>query len=101
MYAQANPAFSERRLDLRQISWLGVLGRLKPGTTLPQALADLTTISRRLEDAYPDVDKGWGVALSGELGPQPQTRAQARARTGVLSAIAGLVLLLAGLGIDS
>jgi len=99
MYAQANPGFSERRLDLRQISWLGVLGRLKPGTTLPQALADLTTISRRLEDAYPDVDKGWGVALSGGLGLQPQTRAEARARTGVLFAIAGLVLLIASVNV--
>ena len=41
-----------------------VLGRLKPGVTLEQAQAEMNTISRRLEEAYPEDDKGWGAVIN-------------------------------------
>src|SRR5262249_47636263 len=43
--------------------YLEVLGRLKPGVTISQARAEMETISRRLEAAYPDSNKGWGVRV--------------------------------------
>jgi putative ABC transport system permease protein len=39
----------------------GVIARLKPGVTLQQAKAELTTISERLAQEYPKDDKGWGA----------------------------------------
>ncbi len=39
------------------------IGRLKPGVTLPQAQAEMNTISHRLELAYPADDKGWGASV--------------------------------------
>ena len=39
------------------------IGRLKPGVTLAQAQAEMNTISQRLEEAYPEDDKGWGASV--------------------------------------
>ena len=38
---------------------LGAIARLRPGVTLEQARAEMTTIVARLEQAYPDANKGW------------------------------------------
>lgn len=38
-----------------------VIARLKPGVTLQQAKAELSTISDRLAQQYPKDDKGWGA----------------------------------------
>lgn len=39
------------------------LGRLKPGVTMEQARADMTTIESRLEKEYPDGNTGIGIKL--------------------------------------
>ena len=39
----------------------GVVARLKPGVSLEQAKAELSTISDRLAQQYPKDDKGWGA----------------------------------------
>jgi predicted permease len=39
------------------------IARLKPGVTLEQAQAEMNTISQRLEQSYPDDDKGWGASV--------------------------------------
>jgi putative ABC transport system permease protein len=39
------------------------VGRLKSGVTLQQAQAEMNTISQRLEQAYPEDDKGWGATV--------------------------------------
>jgi putative ABC transport system permease protein len=40
-----------------------VVARLKPGIDLKQAQAEMNTISGRLEQLYPEDDKGWGAVV--------------------------------------
>jgi predicted permease len=40
-----------------------VIGRLKPDVNVQHAKADLSTISARLEQQYPEDDKGWGATV--------------------------------------
>jgi predicted permease len=39
------------------------IARLRSGATLSQAQAEMNTISQRLEQAYPEDDKGWGAIV--------------------------------------
>ena len=41
-----------------------VLGRLKPGVTIAEAQAELTTIAARLERVYPDTNEARGIEIS-------------------------------------
>jgi putative ABC transport system permease protein len=49
--------------DLRknQGRWMWSVTRLKPGVSFTQAQAEMNGIARRLEIAYPEFDKSWGV----------------------------------------
>src|SRR5215813_4816307 len=49
--------------DLRkkQGRWLFSVARLKPGVSFKQAQAEMTGIGQRLELAYPQFDKNWGI----------------------------------------
>ncbi|MGA9981559.1 MAG: ABC transporter permease [Candidatus Sulfotelmatobacter sp.] len=40
-----------------------VIARLRPGVGLKQAQAEMNTISDRLQQLYPDDDKGWGAVV--------------------------------------
>jgi putative ABC transport system permease protein len=41
--------------------WMWAMARLKPGVSLSQARAEMAGIAQRLEIAYPEFDKGWGI----------------------------------------
>ena len=45
---------SPRLHDQRGARWLGAVGRIKAGMTFEQTAADVATIGRQLEQAYPD-----------------------------------------------
>jgi len=47
----------------RDFRWLGVSAKLKPGMTLALARAEMDVIGRRIANANPDSNKGWGVAV--------------------------------------
>ena len=53
-----NPAENLRKTQGR---WMWAAARLKPGVSLSQARAEMSGIAQRLEIAYPEFDKGWGV----------------------------------------
>jgi len=52
---QTANAHKERSLQL--------IGRLKPGATLEQARAEMTALGRHAEETFPEVEKGWGIAV--------------------------------------
>jgi len=54
-----DPSFRERRIVVSA----RVIGRLKPGVTLPQATADMDVIARNLAAAFPEADKDLGIDL--------------------------------------
>jgi predicted permease len=49
--------------DNRRALLLSMVGRLKPGVTIAEAEAQLKTVARHLEQAYPDVNKERTVAM--------------------------------------
>jgi putative ABC transport system permease protein len=69
-----------------------VIGRLRPGTDLTQAQAEMSTISRRLEQTYPEDDKGWGAVV---VPMRDQLVGDARPALLVLLGAVGFVLLIA------
>jgi predicted permease len=42
---------------------LYMFARMKPGVKVEQARADMVTLGRRTEEAFPDSEKGWGVMV--------------------------------------
>jgi putative ABC transport system permease protein len=42
---------------------LSAVGVLKPGVTIDQARAEMNALGARLEQQYPDFNKGWGITL--------------------------------------
>ena len=77
----------------RNFHWFSTYARLKPGVTLEQARAEMDRIGQRIAHAYPDIKKGWSVAVDSFaaviVGPQ------LRSSLYVLLAAVGMVLLIA------
>jgi putative ABC transport system permease protein len=73
------------------------LARLKPGVTLSQAQAAITTIAQRLEKDFPDDNKDRSISLLpfAQSTLFPGLRGAAMAGTGMLMVVVGLVLLIA------
>ncbi len=71
---------------------LGAIARLRPGVTLDQARAEIATIAARLEQEYPDANKGW----KGRVEPMINVVVGDAARPlWILFGAVGLVLLIA------
>lgn len=49
---------------VRNVHYLAAVGRLTPGTSLDQARAGMAAIASRLEQAYPDSNKGWTTTVT-------------------------------------
>lgn len=47
----------------RNFHWFGAVARLKPGVTLEKARAEMDTIGKRIAQDYPEIKKGWSVAV--------------------------------------
>ncbi|HKV38661.1 MAG TPA: ABC transporter permease [Blastocatellia bacterium] len=83
--------FKDRRYA-RPVSSMGVIGRLKPESSLNQAQADLDSVAAALEKAYPDDNAGWKLKVV-SLGEQAVKHYKAILL--VLGGVVTLVLLLA------
>ena len=101
MHAQALPGPLEALFNARRMRMISTFGRLKPDIAPAQAEAALKTIASRLEQQYPDANKGRTVEVSSlteaALGFLP--RDQMVVATVALSAIVGLVLLIASVNL--
>ena len=56
-------AWTDRQKAVRGEHHYLVIARLKPGVDVQQAQAEMNTISSRLEQQYPEDDKGWGAIV--------------------------------------
>ncbi len=96
-YRQVLNGFALQNFEARRALLCRVIGRLRPGTSLDQARANLATIAKQLELAYPTDNKGRSVRLvtlpDDRLGPQGGNNVVVA--TTMLMAIVGLVLLIA------
>jgi putative ABC transport system permease protein len=69
-----------------------IIGRLKPGASIAQAQAELATLNRQEEQAFPDTHKNWGILVTPMRGP---SALKMRVALLVLLGAVGLVLLVA------
>ncbi|PYU97828.1 MAG: ABC transporter permease, partial [Acidobacteria bacterium] len=82
----------------RKLRSFYAFGRLKPEATEPQAQAEMAAISNRLEQSYPEADKGWDAALISLQEFQIQYM-HVRPALMLLMGAVGLVLMIAGANI--
>jgi len=75
-----------------------VFGRLRPEATEPQAQAEMAAISGRLEQSYPEANKGWDATLISLQEFQIQ-HMHIRPALMLLMGAVGLVLMIAGANI--
>jgi putative ABC transport system permease protein len=78
--------------QLRAVHFLTLVGRLKPGVTLPQANAELATIGARIAAAHPETNAGTGITV---LPVQQAVTGDVRPALLVLLGAVAFVLLIA------
>jgi predicted permease len=88
----ARPHFS---LTDRGSRWLMVMGRLKPGATLPQARANIAAIASHLQQEYPRTNEQLGVAVYSVTQSPFSLKADLRPALAILMAAVAVVLLIA------
>ena len=100
MYPQLNPGGLS--LNNRGSWWLGVMARLKPGVSAPQATADVNVALQQylVEDnsAEGRSQRTWGLRIElkpGAWGRSLRSQPEARKGLGILMGLVGLVLLIA------
>jgi predicted permease len=83
-------------LSERGSSWLELIGRLAPGATRAQAVADLDAVARRIDATFPrGDDRTRRVNVLAAKPLFPQARGAVTAFTALLMGVVGLVLLAA------
>ncbi len=85
----------ENNLDRRDVRWLTLKGRLKPGVTVAQAQADLTAIVSQLQKTYPQSNRNQRITVETELQLRVQQSPPNTAMVGMLILLALCVLLVA------
>lgn len=61
--ANANRMLTPQGELVRNVHWLGAIGRMRSGVSLSEVQADLSTVARQLEQSYPEINKGWGATV--------------------------------------
>ena len=74
-----DPTFRDRRIGMGMTA----IGRLRPGVRIEQARADMDRVAENLATAYPEADKGSGIAL-------------VPLKTDVVGDVRGILLVLLG-----
>jgi predicted permease len=98
MAATAEPVLASLRpLERRGVSWLFIIGRLKPGATVAQAQAELDAIARRRAASLPSTENRPFAFVSPAAATAlvPDQVARSSRAAWLLLGVAGLVLLIA------
>ena len=87
----------ENLLERRNRRGLSMKGRLKPGVSVEQALANLQVISKRLAEAYPETNERLSINLlpTSEVSIHPLVDGPLAAVAALLMVVVGMVLLVA------
>ena len=85
-------SFDDGERQSRGAHYLQVIGRLKPGVSVEQAGVELGAIAARLEQQYPNPQKGWGAIVRSL---HEVAVGNVRAMLLILLGAVGLVLLVA------
>jgi putative ABC transport system permease protein len=85
-------AWDDKERQTRSIHDYGVIARLKPNVSVAQAQAEMSAISSRLEQQYPEDNKGWGAVV---IPLQEDLVGDIRPALLVLFSAVGFVLLIA------
>jgi len=85
-------AFTLKEMNDREDDHLAVIARLKPGVSVEQASAEMSTIARRLTELYPQTNADKGARL---VPLQQQAVGKARTALLMLLGAVGCVLLIA------
>jgi len=85
-------AWDDKERQTRSIHDYIVIARLKQNVSLQQAQAEMSTISSRLEQQYPEEDSGWGAVV---IPLREDLVGEVRAALLVLFCAVGFVLLIA------
>ncbi len=85
----------DNNLEKRDVRWLTVKGRLKPGVGVAQASADLTAIGNRLEQMYPKTNRNQRVDVETEFQLRVRQSPPNAALVAMLLMLALCVLLVA------
>ncbi len=84
-------ALGPRESGARGAHYIQAIGRLHAGVTLERARSEMTSIAHRLEQEFPQDDKGWGIRLTPLI---DDTVGSIRTELWVLIGAVGLVLLI-------
>jgi predicted permease len=84
-----------RRVGLRGRQWLMGIGRLKPGVTIEQARDEMSRIGQALRREFPDENRRHGLAVASAGAIPVDIRGVMTRFVALLSALVGLVLLIA------
>ena len=88
----ARPHFS---LTDRSSRWLMVMGRLKPGATVPQVQANIAAIAHELAQEYPQIDQQMGVAVYSVMQSPFSLKHELQPALVILMAAVAVVLMIA------
>jgi len=86
------PVLDDSLKENRGACYLQVFGRLRPGVSLAQARAEMSTVAKQLEKEYPDYDTGYGLRV---VGLHDELVSGVRKAFLVLHGVVGFVLLIA------
>jgi macrolide transport system ATP-binding/permease protein len=88
------------RLGDSNMSWLALLGRVRPGVTLEQVRADLGIIAARIDESHPGRQTTLAIARAAYFG-RPEEHSFLIPAASIVLAAFGLVLLIACANVSS
>jgi predicted permease len=91
----ALPGAQRDVLEQRNLRFLDVRARLKPGVSLEQASEETTIIARALEEAYPDTNRNYGLLVRSAFQARLDERGPSAPSAFMLLIVAFVVLLVA------